>query len=124
MYPVISEKRSEKVEEVWPGVALAAGDLMMTLRLFINTFGLRPFHDHPDLSGNSFYYVLDLAPWRAAIALQIAVDTTAACQEQDERVVILKQQLRTMLGSCERQTLVRIRKIPFVIEPPEYPGKL
>lgn len=124
MYPTFSKKHTKVSEEMWPGIRVPAGDLMIVLRMFIHAFGLRPFHDHPDLSSNTFCHVLDLAPWQSAIALQIVVDTTAACREQDERVMILKRQLRDLLGSCEHQTLVRIRNIPFVIEPPEYPGKL
>jgi hypothetical protein len=121
MYLLITEQDEIAKNEPWPGIHLTKADLMTVLRMFINTFGTKPLRDRPDLNRHHFYYVGDLVPWEMAIALQIAVDTTAACDVDDERVVRLKQHFRKLLGTCKNETTVVYQSRVYVIERPAAP---
>ena len=107
------------VESAPPGIPLSQTALNSILRMFVSTFGAQALRDHSDLK--HYHYFENLIWYEAAIALQIAVDTTAACNVDDERVMRLKQRFRELLGPCEHETLVRIQNVPFVLERPPVP---
>jgi hypothetical protein len=121
MHALIEENRRTAAEETSDGIPLTRAELVSALRMFINTFGVQPLHEHPDLRCHGFHYLPNLLWWEMAIALQIAVDTTAACGEEDKRVVRLKKHFRELLGPCKHETLVRIQNYPFVVERPSAP---
>lgn len=120
MYSPIPKFQEPVKEETWPGIPLTRADLNSVLRMFVNTFGMQPLRDHPDLKRH--YHFEDLVWWETAIALQIAVDTTAECDTEDERVAGLKQRFRELLGPCKNETLVRIYTYYcFIVERPPAP---
>jgi hypothetical protein len=121
MYLPIYPHNVKAEQETFPGIALTGSDLLITFRMFINAFGVKPLRDHSDLSRHQFYDLYDLRFWELAIALQIAVDVTSSCESEDERVLLLKKHFRDLLGPCEHETLVRIQNVPDVIERPPVP---
>lgn len=116
--PISRPDQDEEKHKPVSGIHLTKTDLIILFRMFIHTFGTKPLRDHPDLNRHYFHYVGDLAPWEMAIALQIAVDTTSACDVDDERVLRLKRHFRELLGTCKDETTVIYQHRVYVIERP------
>jgi hypothetical protein len=109
--------------EIVPGIVLTEANMDKILKTFVKTFGEQPLRDHPDLKPHHFYCdsIPYLMHWEMTTALQIAVDTTAACADENEEVMSLKQLFRDLIGPCKNETLVRIQHRAFVIERPPAP---
>jgi len=117
MYLPLTKRQAAKYEPA-PGLHITKTDVIIALRMFVHAFGPKPLQAHPDLKSHHFYYMHGLEPWEMGLALQIAVDTTAACDVDDERVTRMKKHFRDLLGTCEHETLVTFCQHSFVIERP------
>lgn len=104
-----------------PSVTLTQVDIAIVIKLFVDVFGAQLLYDHSELNRYNFAQVSYMPPWDAAIAMQIVIDTTAACDEARESVAELRKHFKNLFGDLKNEVLMYIHGIPFVIEKPYNP---